>query len=97
MICSLAMLGIYYGNVWGARSLPFMSTKLLTDDGSKYPTSKVFINGVLDTEALATYGVPKLSGTFAYAMLMSNAAVSGNIQAALLTLSVELTVSRSVL
>jgi len=70
------MLGIYYGNTWDAKSLPFMSTKLLNADGSKYPIAKVFVGGVLDTDALATYGIPSLSGTFAYAMFMANAAVS---------------------
>ena len=70
------MLGIYYTNAWGAKSLPFMSTRLLTQDGSAYPTAKVFTGGVLDTDALAIYGNPSLSGSFAYAMFMANAAVS---------------------
>lgn len=70
------MLGIYYTNAWGARSLPFMSTRLLTDDGKSYPTSKVFAAGILDHAALAKYGLPRLTGSFAYAMFMANAAVS---------------------
>jgi hypothetical protein len=70
------MLGIYYGNAWGAKSLPFMSTRLLTQEGGKYPSTKVFVNGVLDKSALAKYGLPRLTGTFAYAMFMANAAVS---------------------
>jgi hypothetical protein len=35
-----------------------------------------FLNGVLDKSALAKYGLPRLTGTFAYAMFMANAAVS---------------------
>lgn len=72
------MLAIYYGNAWNARSLPFMSTRLLTQEGKAYPSAKVFVNGVLDKSALATYGIPRLTGTFAYAMFMANAA-AGNL------------------
>lgn len=70
------MVAIYYGNGWNARSLPFMSTELLMANGTSYPVSSVFPDGVLDKSALATYGVPRLTGTFAYAMFMANAAVS---------------------
>lgn len=45
-------------------------------NGTSYPVSSVFPDGVLDKSALATYGVPRLTGTFAYAMFMANAAVS---------------------
>ena len=70
------MLGVYYGNVWNAKSLPFMSTRLLTPEGKRYPSASVFVDGVLDKSALVKYGTPVLSGTFAYAMFMANAAVS---------------------
>lgn len=70
------MIAIYYGNAWGSRSLPFMSTRLLTAAGKSYPISKVFNGGVLNQDALAKYGIPRLTGTFAYAMFMANAAVS---------------------
>lgn len=75
-ICYIVMLGIWYGNVWQAKSQPFMSSSLRTADGGKYPTAKVFVGGVLSTTALAEYGLPKLSSTFAYSLLMANAAVS---------------------
>ena len=74
-VCMIAMLGIYYGNGWGSRSLPFMSTRLLTASGKTYPSAKVFVGGVLDESALAKYGIPQLTGSFAYAMFMANAAV----------------------
>lgn len=72
------MIAIYYGNAWGSKSLPFMSTHLLQANGTAYPVAKVFDGGVLDENALNTYGIPKLSGSFAYAMFMANAAVSTN-------------------
>lgn len=70
------MAGIYYGNGWGASSLPFMSTRLLQENGTTYPIHEVFNGGVLDKVALAEYGLPRLTGTFAFAMFMANAAVS---------------------
>lgn len=53
-----------------------MSTQLRAENGTKYPISKVFAGGVLDESALQTYGTPRLTGSFAYAMFMANAAVS---------------------
>ncbi|GLI82270.1 hypothetical protein PoHVEF18_010700 [Penicillium ochrochloron] len=77
--CFIIMIAIYYGNGWNSKSLPFMSTKLLTAEGKKYPTTKVFPGGVLDKDLLAKYGTPKLTGTFAYAMFMANAAIGALI------------------
>ncbi|RDW68207.1 OPT oligopeptide transporter-2 [Coleophoma crateriformis] len=75
VVCFFVMLGIYYGNGWNAKSFPFMSTRLLTQEGTTYPSSSVFVGGVLDKAALAKYGIPRLTGTFAYAMFMANAAI----------------------
>lgn len=74
----IVMLIIYYTDTWESKSQPFMSTQLRSQDGKKYPVSKVFVGGVLDEEALQKYGIPRLTGTFAYAMFMANAAVSYN-------------------
>lgn len=74
--CFIIMAAIYWGDVWGSRSLPFMSTLLRSADGSKYPITKVFVNGVLDESTLETYGVPRLAGTMAWGLLIANAAVS---------------------
>jgi hypothetical protein len=71
----MAMLGIYYTDTWGAKGQPFMSTQLRAQSGKKYPISKVFVGGVLDEEALQKYGIPRLTGSFAYALFMANAAV----------------------
>jgi len=76
LVCFAAMLGIYYTNGWQSRSLPFMSTRLLTEDGSRYPVTKIFRGGVLQPEAFEEFGIPRLTGSFAYAMFMANAAVS---------------------
>jgi hypothetical protein len=34
----MAMLGIYYTDTWDAKSQPFMSTQLRSQDGKKYPS-----------------------------------------------------------
>lgn len=76
VICFAAMLGIYYTNVWDSQSLPFMSTSLKQANGTTYPSATVFPGGELDQAAFETYGIPRLTGTFAYSMLIANAAVS---------------------
>ncbi|KAK3328179.1 OPT oligopeptide transporter [Cercophora scortea] len=74
-VCFCAMLGIYYTNAWEALSQPFMSTRLRTQEGGAYPVSKVFVGGVLDQDAFEEHGVPRLTGSFAYAIFMANAAI----------------------
>ncbi|KAL2267393.1 hypothetical protein VTJ83DRAFT_4670 [Remersonia thermophila] len=79
IICCAVMLGIYYSNAWDAKSQPFMSTRLRSEDGSQYPIHKIFVNGILDKEALAKYGIPQLTGSFAYSMFIANAAIGALI------------------
>lgn len=79
IVCYIVMIAIYYGNGWGARSLPFMSTDLLMANGTTYPVTEVFSGGVLDESLLEYYGIPKLSGSFAYAMFIGNAAIGAMI------------------
>ncbi|KAH7028129.1 OPT oligopeptide transporter [Microdochium trichocladiopsis] len=74
-VCFIVMLAVYYGNAWNAQSQPFMSTRMRTEDGKSYPLTKVFTNGILDHDALAKYGLPRLTGTFAYGLFMANAAI----------------------
>jgi len=52
-----------------------MSTRLRTQRGGEYNVTSVFPGGILNHENLAEQGLPALSGSFAYAMLMANAAV----------------------
>ncbi|KAK8023639.1 OPT oligopeptide transporter [Apiospora rasikravindrae] len=73
--CFIIMSAIYWGDAWGSLSLPFMSTLLRSADGSKYPITKVFVNGVLDESMLEKYGVPRLAGTMAYGLFIANAAI----------------------
>ncbi|KAF4767754.1 hypothetical protein HAV15_009312 [Penicillium sp. str.  len=77
--CFIIMIGIYYGNGWNSRELPFMSTKMLLNNGTAYPIEAVFPGGVLDEAALLKNGLPRLTGTFAFAMFMANAAMGALI------------------
>lgn len=79
IVCYIAMIGIYYNNAWGAKSQPFMSTRLRAEDGSAYPSSEVFTGGVLNETALEVYGIPQLTGSFAFSMFMANAAIGALI------------------
>ncbi|KAI9642561.1 hypothetical protein NHQ30_009366 [Ciborinia camelliae] len=79
VVCFAAMLGIYYSNAWDSKSQPFMSTQLRLANGSRYPTTQVFSGGILNDTALEEYGSPSLTGSFAYAMLMANAAIGALI------------------
>ncbi|KAJ5882245.1 Oligopeptide transporter OPT superfamily [Penicillium soppii] len=63
----------------GLFGLSFDWQILLTANGTSYPLGKVFPGGVLDEAALAEHGLPRLTGTFAYAMLMANAAIGALI------------------
>ncbi|CRL21990.1 Oligopeptide transporter OPT superfamily [Penicillium camemberti] len=77
--CFIIMIGIYYGNGWNSRELPFMSTKMLLNNGTAYPIEAVFPGGVLDEAALLENGLPRLTGSFAFAMFMANAAMGALI------------------
>ncbi|KAJ5202296.1 hypothetical protein N7449_004375 [Penicillium cf. viridicatum] len=77
--CFIIMIGIYYGNGWNSRELPFMSTRMLLSNGTVYPVETVFPGGVLDEAALLENGLPRLTGTFAFAMFMANAAMGALI------------------
>lgn len=64
-----------------------MSTKMLMANGTRYPVNDVFPDGVLDEVKLFEYGLPKLTGTFAFAMFMANAAVCFTIKFSTRTLT----------
>lgn len=72
----MIMIGIYYGNGWGSRSLPFMASNLLMANGTTYPVKEVFPGGLLDKSVIEKYGLPQITGAFAFGLFTANAAVS---------------------
>ncbi|WOO80304.1 Oligopeptide transporter 5 [Vanrija pseudolonga] len=79
VICYIAMIAVYYGNAWGAKAQPFMSTSLRTAAGGRYNSSAVFINGILDEAKLESVGLPQLAGTYTWALMIGNAAIGALI------------------
>jgi len=81
VICYCAYLGVYYSNLWGARSLPFLASNLRTADGGRYNSTAVFDNGILNRAALEEYGLPRLTGSYAWSLTVGNAAVRTAVHA----------------
>jgi hypothetical protein len=52
-----------------------MASNLRTADGGRYNASTVFINGILDRDALERVGLPRLTGSYAWSLTVGNAAV----------------------
>ncbi|ORX37672.1 OPT oligopeptide transporter [Kockovaella imperatae] len=79
IIAYIAMSAVYYGNAWGAKALPFMSTSLRHANGTLYHSSAVFVDGQLDLDALESYGLPHLAGTYVWASMIGTAAIGALI------------------
>ncbi|KAI2673277.1 hypothetical protein DTO006G1_9619 [Penicillium roqueforti] len=78
-ISAMIMIGIYYGNGWGSRSLPFMASNLLMANGTTYPVKEVFPGGLLDKSVIEKYGLPQITGAFAFGLFTANAAIGALI------------------
>ncbi|KAF4767263.1 hypothetical protein HAV15_009407 [Penicillium sp. str.  len=78
-ICAMVMIGIYFGNGWGSRSLPFMATNLLMANGTEYPVRETFLGGLLDESVIEKHGLPQLTGSFAFGLFTANAAIGALI------------------
>ncbi|KAH9919806.1 OPT oligopeptide transporter [Fomitopsis serialis] len=66
---------IYYGNVWGSLSFPFMSQSLYTANGTVYDQTAILTNGKFDATKFAKLGPAYLSGTFVFGLIASNLSV----------------------
>ncbi|KAL2703087.1 hypothetical protein AAEP93_007385 [Penicillium crustosum] len=78
-ICAIVMIGIYFGNGWGSRSLPLMPTNLLMANGTKYPVREAFPGGLLDKSVIEKHELPQLSESFAFGLFTANAAIGALI------------------
>ncbi|KAF2772894.1 OPT superfamily oligopeptide transporter [Teratosphaeria nubilosa] len=69
------MLGLYYGNAWEARDLPFMSTSLYSADGEKFSTTSILNSeGIVDEAKLAAVGLPRLTSSTVWGYFSQNLA-----------------------
>jgi hypothetical protein len=74
--CYIIFAVTYYGNFWSAQDFPFLSTRLYSTNGTEYDSTAVFVDGILNTTALAEVGLPNTTATYAWASLAGNLAVS---------------------
>ncbi|KAK1633296.1 oligopeptide transporter 8 [Colletotrichum phormii] len=68
---------LYYGGAWGAKKFPFMSTAMFDGKtGKVYNQTAVFgQNAILDTEALAVHGFPRMTASNVWANMAAMAAI----------------------
>jgi OPT family oligopeptide transporter len=75
-----AMLGLFYNNVWDAKTFPFMSSSLFTSNGSVFSTSKIINDeGTIDVEKLYAIGLPSLTSSTVWFYFTSNLAIGALI------------------
>ncbi|PWN54029.1 OPT superfamily oligopeptide transporter [Violaceomyces palustris] len=75
LLCYVIFAGVYYNNVWNAKSFPFLSTSLFRENGTRYSQNSVFINGILDQDAIERQGSPHLAATYAWSLVRSNLSI----------------------
>ncbi|KIP01135.1 hypothetical protein PHLGIDRAFT_131357 [Phlebiopsis gigantea 11061_1 CR5-6] len=79
-ICYIAIMGIYYSNVWNSLAFPMLSTSLFAANGTIYPQAAVFgSTSTLNQTALNEIGLPALTGSNAWTNLTANLAIGGLI------------------
>ncbi|KAI9059790.1 oligopeptide transporter [Trametes sanguinea] len=80
VVCYIAIMGIYYSNVWNSKAFPMLSTSLYSQNGSHYDQAAVFgSNFQLNETALEIVGLPALTGSNAWSNLCANLAIGGLI------------------
>ncbi|PIL26670.1 transporter [Ganoderma sinense ZZ0214-1] len=78
--CYIAIMGIYYSNVWNSQAFPMLSTSLFNQNGTRYNQKAVFgPTFSLNQTALAEVGLPALTGSNAWSNLTQNLSIGGLI------------------
>ncbi|TVY83033.1 Oligopeptide transporter [Lachnellula suecica] len=74
------MIGLYYSNVWNAKTFPFMSAALFQSNGSRFSASAVMNSqGTIDFDKLNAIGVPSLSSSTIWGYFTANLAIGALI------------------
>ncbi|PIG86197.1 OPT peptide transporter Mtd1 [Aspergillus arachidicola] len=80
VILYAAILGLYYGNAWDAKTFPFMSTSLFQSNGTQFSTSAVINSqGTIDFTKLKETGLPSLTSATVWGYLTQNLAIGALI------------------
>jgi hypothetical protein len=78
-------MALYYGNVWNAQNFPFLSQLLFTSDSnstsfSLYDQSLILnADNTINQTALAEYGTPMMTTSYASSVLTMNLALTATI------------------
>ncbi|KAI0781468.1 oligopeptide transporter [Trametes elegans] len=79
-VCYIAIMGIYYSNVWNSKEFPMLSTSLYSQNGTRYNQAAVFGDTfTLNNTALEIVGLPALTGSNAWSNLCANLGIGGLI------------------
>lgn len=80
VIWYIVMLSLYYGNAFGAKTFPFMSSSLFLDNGKKYSTTSILNEeGTIDFAKVEEVGLPNITATAAWGYLTQNLAIGALI------------------
>ncbi|VEU21697.1 DEKNAAC102745 [Brettanomyces naardenensis] len=80
-LCIIVFSAVYYGNVWKAKSFPFLSQSLYNVDSEpgnyiQYNQTAILDeNGVMDPAAVKVQGLPYMTATYAVYLLVTNLSV----------------------
>lgn len=77
----VVMLALYYGDAFGAKGLPFMSTSLFQANGKKYSVTSIFGSGstIIDESKLGEAGLPHLTATTVWGYFTATLAIGALI------------------
>ncbi|OJT06231.1 Oligopeptide transporter 8 [Trametes pubescens] len=79
-VCYIAIMGIYYSDVWNSKAFPMLSTSLYSQSGKRYNQTAIFGSTfTLNQTALEEIGLPALTGSNAWANLCANLGIGGLI------------------
>ncbi|KAF9492268.1 oligopeptide transporter [Pleurotus eryngii] len=76
--CYIAIIAIYYSNLWNSKAFPMLSSSIFSSNGSVYNQSAVFgPSFTLNRTALNEVGLPALTGSNAWHGLTANLSIGG--------------------
>ncbi|KZV86717.1 OPT superfamily oligopeptide transporter [Exidia glandulosa HHB12029] len=72
ILCIVVFCGVFYGNIWKSRGLPFLAQDLFYENGTVYDQTRILVDFVVDKDLLAKEGLPFYAGTWVVNLLSSN-------------------------
>ncbi|CAK5278568.1 unnamed protein product [Mycena citricolor] len=76
----VVFVGVYYGNVWNAKALPFLSQELFYANGTLYDQTLILNeNFEVDKTLLAEQGLPYYASTWVVQLLATNLSIAATV------------------